>query len=170
MKKITTNIPIILFSLLPISIIVGSSISLINIVLFSLFFVFIYLTKEDLKIYDFKPILLLIILNLYLVFNSLISIDITSGIYRNLGFVRFILFFLMVNYLFFINEKNLKILRIWTIIFFVVLVDIYIERFTGSNILGFNGIQGDIQTCGYRVVSFLELNLYLVHSFAVFVL
>ena len=92
MKKITTNIPIILFSLLPISIIVGSSISLINIVLFSLFFVFIYLTKEDLKIYDFKPILLLIILNLYLVFNSLISIDITSGIYRNLGFVRFILF------------------------------------------------------------------------------
>ena len=156
MKNIKTNIPIILFSFLPISIIIGSSISLINTVLLGFFFVFIYLTKKDLKIYDFKPILLLIILNLYLLFNSLISIDMTSGVYRNFGFVRFILFFLMVNYLFFINEKNLSILKIWTIVFFVVLVDIYIERFTGSNILGFSSVQGDIHSRGYRVVSFFR--------------
>ena len=51
----------------------------------------------------------------------------------------------MVNYLFFINEKNLNILKIWTIVFFVVLVDVYIERFTGSNILGFGGMQEGFQ-------------------------
>ncbi len=156
MKNIEINTPIILFSFLPISIILGPSISLLNIVLLSFFFIFIYLTKKDFEIHDFKPVLLLIILNLYLVFNSLISIDITSGIYRNFGFLRFILFFLMVNYLFFINEKNLNILKIWTIVFFVVLVDVYIERLTGSNILGFGGMQEGFQSRGYRVVSFFK--------------
>ena len=156
MNSFKTKTPIILFSLLPISIIIGSSISLINIILFSLFFLFIYFTKNDFKIRDFKPVLLLIILNLYLIFNSLISVDPMSGIYRNFGFIRFILFFLMVNYLFFISEKNFNILKIWTIVFFIVLVDIYIERFSGSNILGFSAIGGDIQTRGYRVVSFFR--------------
>ena len=106
MDNLKTKTPIILFSLLPISIIIGSSISLLNIVLFSLFFLFIYFTKNGFKIHDFKPVFLLIVLNLYLIFNSLVSVDPMSGIYRNLGFIRFVLFFLMVNYLFFISEKN----------------------------------------------------------------
>ena len=156
MNSLRTKTPIILFSLLPISIIIGSSISLINIVLFSLFFLFIYFTKNDFEIHDFKPVLLLIVLNLYLIFNSLISVEPMSGIYRNFGFIRFILFFLMVNYLFFICEKNFNILKVWAIVFFIVLIDIYIERFSGNNILGFSGIQGDIQTRGYRVVSFFR--------------
>ena len=156
MDNLKTKTPIILFSLLPISIIIGSSISLLNIVLFSLFFLFIYFTKNDFEIHDFKPVLLLIVLNLYLIFNSLISVDPMSGIYRNFGFIRFILFFLMVNYLFFISEKNFNILKVWAIVFFIVLIDIYIERFSGNNILGFSGIQGDIQTRGYRVVSFFR--------------
>ena len=156
MNHIKINTPIILLSLLPISIILGSGASLINILLFSLCFIFIYFSENNIKIKDPKSLLLLSILSLYLIFNSLISLDISSGIYRNFGFIRFILFFLMINYLFFINEKNSSILRIWTIVFFVVLVDIYIERFTGSNILGFGGIQGDIQTRGYRAVSFFR--------------
>ena len=158
MNKIKVSIPTVLLSFLPISIILGSSVSLINTVLFGLCFILIYFIKNDIRIYDFKPVLLLIILNLYLVFNSLISNDIMSGIYRNFGFVRFILFFLMINYLFFISEKNLSILKIWSIIFFVVLIDVYIERFTGSNILGFGGIENAInaQTRGYRVVSFFK--------------
>ena len=149
MGNIKTNIPKILFSILPISIIIGSSASLINTVLFSLCFVLIYFNKNDIKIYDFKPVLLLIILNLYLIFNSFISIDMMSGIFRNFGFVRFILFFVMVNYLFSINEKNLDIFKIWTIIFFIVLI----ERFTGSNILGF----GKVEINGFFNLMVIEL-------------
>ena len=117
MNKLKTKAPVILFSILPISIIVGSSVSLLNVVLFGLLFLLFYFTKNDFKIHDFKPILLLIVLYLYLIFNSLISVDPISGIYRNFGFIRFILFFLMINYLFFINEKNLNMLKIWTIVF-----------------------------------------------------
>ncbi len=158
MKMIKTNIPIILFSILPISIIIGSSASLINNVLFGLCFVFIYFSKSNIKILDFKPVLLLIVLNLYLIINSFNSVDISSGIYRNFGFIRFILFFMMVNYLFFINEKNLNILKVWTIICFIVLTDIYVERFTGSNIFGLGKLEinGVAQDHGDRVISFFR--------------
>ena len=157
-ENIKKNIPIILFSILPISIIIGSSLSLINTVLLGLCFLLVYFSKDNIKIKDFKPVLFLIILYLYLIFNSLISIDITSGIYRNFGFIRFILFFLIINYIFFIYEKNSNILKIWTIIFFVVLIDVYIERFTGSNIFGFGKVEinGIPQPHGTRVISFFR--------------
>lgn len=159
MKKIKTIFPLIFFSILPISIILGSAISLVNTILLSLSFIYIYFSKNDIKIVDHKPIISLIILSLYLVFNSLISVDMMSGIYRNIGFVRFILFFLMINYLFYLDEKNNNIFKIWTTIFFIVLIDVYIERFTGSNILGFGKIldeDGGIIQDGPRVVSFFR--------------
>ena len=64
----------------------------------------------------------------------------------------------MVNYLFFIFEKSSNTFKFWTLIFFVVLVDIYIERFTGSNIFGFGKIEidGVPQPHGVRVVSFFR--------------
>ena len=129
MNSVKINFPLILFSLIPISVILGSSILLANVVLFGLYFLFFYFIKGHVKIYDTRPVFLLIILYLYLIFNSLISNDITEGFYRNFGFVRFILFFLMVNYLFFIFEKSSNAFKIWTIIFFIVLIDIYVERF-----------------------------------------
>ena len=110
MKKIENikkNIPIILFSILPISIIIGSSFSLVNTVLLGLCFLLVYFSKDNIKINDFKPVFFLIILYLYLIFNSLISIDISSGIYRNFGFIRFILFFLIINYIFLFMKKIL---------------------------------------------------------------
>ena len=135
------KIPIVLLSILPISIILGSSISLINTVLIGLSYILIFFSKYRIKIYDIKPVLFLTILYLYLIFNSFISVDMSSGIYRNFGFIRFILFFIMINYLFFINKKNFNTLKVWATIFFITLIDIYIERFTGSNILGFSGME-----------------------------
>ena len=106
MNSIKINFPLILFSLIPVSVILGSGILLVNVVLFGSCFIFFYFTKDYVKIYDTRPVFLLIILYLYLIFNSLISNDITEGFYRNFGFLRFILFFLMVNYLFFVFEKK----------------------------------------------------------------
>ena len=112
MENIKTNIPLILIAILPISIVIGSGVSLFNLVFFSLFFIFIYFSRNHIKIYDFKPLLFLVILNLYLMLNSLISVDITSGIYRNAGFIRFILFFLMINYFFFYQWKKFKYFKV----------------------------------------------------------
>ena len=78
MNYIKMKIPTILLSILPISIIIGSSFSLVNMLLFSLCFIFIYFSKNNIKIEDTKSVLLLLTLYLYLVFNSLISLDISS--------------------------------------------------------------------------------------------
>ena len=58
---------------------------------------------------------------------------------------------------FFINEKNSIILKIWAIIF-IVLVDVYIERFTGSNIFGFGKLEinGVPQPYADRIISFFR--------------
>ena len=57
-------------------------------------------------------------------------------------------------------RKSLNILKTWSIIFFIVLIDIYIERYTGSNIFGLGKIEidGISQDHGPRVTSFLEMN------------
>ncbi len=152
------NIPIFFFSILPISIILGSSISLINIVILSLIFFREYFKTKDVKLYDKNSIIALIVLYTYLLFNSFISIDYSSGILRNVGFIRFILFFLTVNLIFHNFGSNKYIFKFWTIIFLLVITDIYIERFTGSNLLGFGKIQidGVLQPHGPRVVSFFK--------------
>ena len=83
-------------------------------------------------------------------FNSLISFDHSIGISRNLGFIRLIIFFLAMNY-FFKDEKFLnKVLFTWSIIIFVVIIDVLLESFTGENIMGYGTLYGR------RIVSFFK--------------
>tara|TARA_B100000989_G_scaffold298405_1_gene287567 strand:- start:1379 stop:2362 length:984 start_codon:yes stop_codon:yes gene_type:complete len=64
----------------------------------------------------------------------------------------------MINYFFFINEKNSSYFKVWIAIFFIVLADVYVERFTGSNIFGFGKVEinGVLQPNGNRVMSFFK--------------
>ena len=96
-----------LFLILPLTIIAGSSVSLINI----FFIIFLYLYNFfNYKHYKFlfydNTLRLLIILNFYLVINSIISLNHEIGIFRNLGFVRFIFIFIAINYFFYEHKKN----------------------------------------------------------------
>ncbi len=155
-KKI--NLSIFLFSILPVAIILGPSISLINIVLLSLIFFQEYFKNSEIKIYDKKALISLTILYIYLIFNSFISIEYSSGFFRNVGFLRFILFFLTINLIFYKFRNNKHLFKFWTLIFLLVIIDIYIERFTGSNLFGYGKIQidGVLQPHGPRVVSFFK--------------
>tara|TARA_E500000178_G_scaffold183468_1_gene181893 strand:- start:3245 stop:4519 length:1275 start_codon:yes stop_codon:yes gene_type:complete len=155
LKKL--NFPIFLLTILPISIVLGSSISLINVVLLGLLFFPEYLKNANIRIYGKKVLITFTILYIYLLFNSLISIDYSSGIFRNVGFIRFILFFLITNLIFY-NLDNNNILKVWTFIFLLIVIDIYVERITGSNILGYGKVQidGIFQPHGPRVVSFFK--------------
>tara|TARA_X000000950_G_scaffold247372_1_gene305625 strand:- start:322 stop:1596 length:1275 start_codon:yes stop_codon:yes gene_type:complete len=152
------NFPIFFLMVLPISIILGPSISLLNIVLLSLIFFPEYYKNRTVKLYDKKALIALIVFYVYLIFNSLISIDFFSGILRNTGFFRFILFFLTINLIFHKFGNNKYLFKIWTSIFFLVIVDIYVERYTGSNLIGYGKmeIDGVLQPYGYRVVSFFK--------------
>ena len=149
-QNVIKNIYFILFSLIPLSIIIGPTISLINILLIAFFYVFQIIINKD---YEFikKPIFkILIFLYIYLIFNSLISIDLSSGIFRNFGFLRFIFLFLALNYFFYKFNNSNKIFNIWLVIVAVLIVDSYVEFFLGKNSLGFE------HNYGRRLVSFFK--------------
>ena len=144
------KIYIFLFSLIPISIIIGSSISLINILIiliFSLIFVAKSIEKE---IFKNSTIIFLIFIYFYLIFNSFIAIDFEMSATRNFGFIRFILFFIVVNYFFNLSNKTNNIFNFWSLIIIIVAFDSFIEFFLGRNLLGYGELYGD------RIVSFFK--------------
>jgi len=108
------------------------------------------LKKDFSYLLNQKTILILILLNFYLIFNSLISIDFDIGFYRNFGFIRYILLFLAINYFIKISNNLDKVFQFWTLIFLIVFFDIFYEFFNGQNILGF------VSENKKRIVSFFK--------------
>ena len=99
--KLSNSYFILLFSFIPISIFLGSTVSLVNL---SLILIGIFLLYEmRLLVFSLKDkaFLSLIILYLYLIFNSFFSLNFEIGFFRNFGFIRFILLFLVINLLFY---------------------------------------------------------------------
>ena len=111
------NIYYFLISIIPLSIIAGPSISLVIILLISIIFL-INLRYLKGNFQKKNVLYLFLVLYLYLIFNSFISIDYKEGIFRNLGFIRFIILFIAINLFFYISEDDYKFLNIWTIIIF----------------------------------------------------
>ena len=155
--QIENQLYFFLVSFIPLAMLFGPAISLLNTLIIGITLIIFSFYK---KIFYFKKIeiILLLILYFYLIFNSLISIDKSIGINRNLGFVRFILFFIAINYLFYLTKNHKKVFNFWLFILSIFLFDVYFERFNGSNMLGFGKIEidGVIQPNGDRVVSFFK--------------
>ena len=153
LDKHITNYFLILFSIIPLTIIIGSSASTLNILLIDISFLVYIFYKKDFFFLKSKPIIYLFILYLYLIFNSLISYSFNESYLRNFGFIRIIILFAAFNY-FFLNKNFFKtVFYVWSLTIFIVLVDVYIESITGKNILGNNGF--DI-TGSPRIVSFFK--------------
>jgi len=148
------NLLLILFSIIPVSIILGPVISVINIFFLIISFLFYYRNKNLLDLLKDKVVILLIIINLYLLFNSFVSIDYTIGLVRNLGFFRFILLFFTINYLFSNNKKTDIAFNFWLLVSLIVMIDVFIEFFVGKNILGYSQSYS-CETCA-RIVSFFK--------------
>tara|TARA_B110001452_G_C15218430_1_gene422419 strand:- start:290 stop:1534 length:1245 start_codon:yes stop_codon:yes gene_type:complete len=138
-EKFIKNYFIFIFSLIPISIIIGSAISAINIVIIILsFLIYIFYEKNWKWIYRIE-IKLILAICIYLIFNSLISQDISIGLIRNLGFVRFLILFVAFNFFFWKFKDFNKFLYVWMTCLIVVSLDVYYESYFGQNILGYGG-------------------------------
>ena len=87
-----------LLAFLPLSIIIGPAASLLNILIFDIFFVILMLAKKNFDWIKAPVLKILLILYLYLIFNSFMSLEPASGLLRNLGFIRLIIFFVGFNY------------------------------------------------------------------------
>ena len=125
----------VLFSIIPISFILGPSISLANIliIVFS-FLIYIFYINEWSWLKD-KKIQLLFVLYIYLIFNSFTALDFSNSFYRNFGFIRFIILFAAFNYFFLKFENFNKIFIVWSVILIFITLDVYYESINGINIL-----------------------------------
>ena len=149
----------VFISLYPIMIIAGPLTSLFNTLIIVLFYLIFFFKDEHYKIlYKNRTLKILLLLYLYLIFNTFISLNHEIGLSRNFGFLRLILLFVAINYFFYISRSNIKIFYIWIIIFILFIIDVYVERFLGSNILGWGAeeINGVFQPYGSRIMSFFK--------------
>jgi len=110
---------------------------------------------------------LFIFIWIYLILNSIISENYATSVFdtirketvypqnesiiRSVGFIRFVIFLFAVQY-FFTNSKKTfnQIFLYWSMIVFIVLVDIIFEKIFGFNSLGFKSLSS------YRIVSFFK--------------
>ena len=138
------------FCILPISLIVGNLATNINILLIDILFIIISFNKKYWIWSRKKLFLILIILWIYQIINSVLSIHIVEmTLIRSLGFIRFVIFFFAIDFFFSQFPKILKkIFLFWTIILMVILFDTIFETIFGSNIIG------NISPSEIRVVSF----------------
>ena len=152
------KISFILILIIPISIVVGPSISLLNVIIINIFIFFIFFEqKKDLSFLNHYSLKSLLLLYFYLIFNNFISLDNEINLARNYGFVRLILFFIFINYFFF-HFNSRKILNYWTILFSIFVFDVYYEYFVGSNIFGWGALEidGVEQPHALRIISFFK--------------
>ena len=137
MNKYINNYFTLLFCLVPLSIILGPTVSLVNIILIDFSFIILLIYLKDFSFLKKNTLVYFYILFIYLLFNSLISIDPSINLGRNLGFIRIIIFFLAFNYFFNVNFFYKKVFLVWFLIVSIVVFDIFFENFFGRNILGF---------------------------------
>jgi len=157
---------IFLFSFLPISLILGNSAINSNILIIDLFFLLTCYRQKQWSWIRNKYFYFFISIWIYLVLNSMISENYVAvfdtirkeivypdedSITRSVGFIRFIIFLFAVQYFFFNSKKIFnQIFLYWSIIIFVVLIDIVFERIFGFNLLGFESPSSK------RIVSFFK--------------
>ena len=137
-NKLTDKYFLFLFCSIPVSFLLGPAISLANIILINLSFIILVICRGDYKFLKSEPIKYLLILYIYLIINSFLSIDGSINISRNFGFIRFVILFAAINYFFKYENFYTSVFNFWLFIILIVSVDTCIEQFTGTNIFGFN--------------------------------
>ena len=110
-NNFTYNYFLFLFSIIPMTIMIGSAISVLNILLIDLSFIFLIISLGNYSFLKNKNLFYFFILYIYLIFNSIISLDFNLGLNRNFGFIRIILFFIAVNFFLIKNYFLIKLLK-----------------------------------------------------------
>ena len=139
------NFIIILFATLPIASILGNF--FLNFYLLCVFLLFISNILKTKNFTWFKDIKfkILFIFYLYICVNSLINYYINpglglDGITRSILFLKFLILFPAIPLL--IDKKEIleKIFKFWLFLIFIIIIDIFFEKYTGSNLLGFKSL------------------------------
>ena len=127
----------LLFSIIPVALVIGPAAIDISISLMAILFIILSIYNKDYKFYKSKFIFLLIVWNLYLILTSLLSENILLSLESSLFYFRFSIFSLSVWYLL---ENKFYFLKIffWVLLitFILIISDSFYQVTFGENILG----------------------------------
>ena len=152
-------------TLFPVTLLIGSSFINSSIVLIDILFLFILIKEKKLSFLKNQSFYILLFLWATLIINMLLSINIENSLSRSIGFIRFILFIFAIKFVLNKNKNDDRLIFIsWSIIFFIVTIDIIFELIFGFNTLGFrNNLPG-------RISSFLNDELKIGNFYFGFIL
>ena len=144
---IKDNFIVILFSTLPLAIIIGNF--FINFYLLCIFLMFVLNVFKD-KNFSWlknKNFIILLIFYLYICSNSFINYFNNpsfghEGLIRSLFFLKFLILFPAIPLLLDKKEILEKIFRVWLFLIFIIVIDIFFEKYHGSNMFGFKSLDG----------------------------
>ena len=129
-----TKVNVFLIIFLPISLLLGSLILNLNILIIVLIFIAECTKKKNFFLFKEKSFIFLIIIWIYLIFNSIYVGETSDSIIRAVGFIRFI--FLTFAIFFYLNLDSKfyqnTIFKFWTYLFLIVSIDLIFETIFGK--------------------------------------
>ena len=139
------NFIIILFAALTVAAIIGNFfINFCLLCIFSLFILEVFKTKNFIWLKD-KNLIILFILYIYICANSFFNYYINppigyDGITRSLLFLKFLMLFPAIPVLLDKKEILEKIFKFWLFMIFIIIIDVFFEKYNGSNLIGFKSL------------------------------
>ena len=126
-------------SIFPLAFLIGNSVINFFIIIIPIFFFILTLKKKIKFNFQKKIFLILLLFWFYLIVNLFFSQNQSLSIPRVIKFFFIIFLVSAFKYIVFLNENKYlnNIYKIWSIIFFVVFIDLIFEFMVGFNILGF---------------------------------
>jgi O-antigen ligase len=140
-SKLNINfLSIILITILPVSLLLGSGVVNTIVILIDIMFLTELIKYNNINYLNNRLFYAFLLLWLSLFINVFLSDNFNNSIIRAVGFVRFIVLVFAIKY--YISYNNYlykeKIFNFWFIVIFVVTLDLLFESYFGFNTLGFS--------------------------------
>ena len=158
------NVNLIIF--LPISLLIGSGVINLTIIIFDLLFLIDIFKKKKIHFLNNNIFYALLLFWISLIINSAFSSNFENSIPRVIGFFRFIILVNGISFYLNINDSQYSkiVFKIWSFLFLIVLFDLLFEFIFGFNVLG------NVSHMPGRLSSFLGDELKIGNYFFGFIL
>ena len=152
MNSLAIRLMSALLYLIPAALVSGPFIPDLFLVIIIIIFCFISIKNKQWEYYKHPFLTIFLFWCLYILLRSVFSIDVILSLESSLFYFRFGLFAIAIWYVIENNSNFIKrFTLIFSITFFIVLMDGYFQYFTGSNILGFAVFYQDAHEIGIGV-------------------
>ena len=145
--NIYNHLIIFFFATFPVAIIIGNFFINFYLLCILLLFIFNIFKNKNFIWLKNKHFKILLFFYIYIVLNSLLNYFITpsfgyDGLIRSLFFLKFLILFPAIPLLIDKKEMLESIFKFWLIIIFIIIIDVFFEKYNGSNLLGFKSQDG----------------------------